>query len=150
MFVFLEESGEKQTSFPCRIVHANRIWYNSFRKYPRGVKISVLFLTPVEEKALREFSSRIKAALADNLRDVKLFGSKSTGKFRDESDLDVLIIVNQRNEEVFDTISDILLDVELKYNSKISPVVLSTSEFIKNAEYQTLFYREIARDGVTL
>lgn len=114
------------------------------------MKISVLFLTPVEEKALREFSSRIKAALAGNLRDVKFFGSKSTGKFRDESDLDVLIIVNQRNEEVFDTISDILLDVELKYNSKISPVVLSTSEFIKNAEYQTLFYHEIARNGVTL
>ncbi|AEG16328.1 HEPN domain protein [Desulfofundulus kuznetsovii DSM 6115] len=93
----------------------------------------MLFLTPVEEKALREFSSRIKAALAGNLREVKFFGSKSTGRFHDESDLDVLIIVNQRNEEVFDTISDILLDVELKYNSKISPVVLSTSEFIKNA-----------------
>jgi len=62
----------------------------------------------------------------------------------------LIIIVNQRNEEVLDTISDILLDVELKYNSKISPVVLSTSEFIKNAEYRTLFHHEITKDGVTL
>jgi len=110
----------------------------------------VLFLTPIEEKALQEFSSRIKITLAGNLWDIKFFGSKSTGKFYDESDLDVLIVVNQRNEEVFDAISDILLDVELKYNSKISPVVLSTGEFTKNAEYQTLFYHEIAREGVTL
>jgi predicted nucleotidyltransferase len=110
----------------------------------------VLFLNSIEEKALQEFTSRIKIALADNLRDIKFFGSKSTGKFRDESDLDVLIVVNQRNEEVFDAISDVLLDVELKYNSKISPIVLSVGEFMKNAECQTLFYREIARDGVTL
>lgn len=115
-----------------------------------GVKIPVLFLTPVEEKALQEFSSRIKVALADNLCDIKFFGSKCKGKFRNDSDIDVLIIVNQRNEDVFDAVSDILLDVELKYNSNISPVVLSTNEFMKNAEYQTLFYHEIARDGVTL
>ncbi len=47
----------------------------------------MLFLTPIEEKALQEFSSRIKVALADNLREIKFFGSKSTGKFRDESDI---------------------------------------------------------------
>lgn len=110
----------------------------------------MFFLTSSEEKALREFSSRIKNALNKNLFDLKLFGSKSTGKFHDESDIDVLIIVNIRNEQILDTISEILLDVELKYDSRLSPVVLTASEFLQNQKHQTLFYNEVVRDGVTL
>lgn len=110
----------------------------------------MLFLNPSEKKALNEFSLRVKSALTENLFDLKFFGSKSTGKFNAESDLDVLIIVNHRDETVLDTVSDILLDIELEYASNISPVVLTTREFLKNQKYQTLFYHEIARDGVTL
>ena len=110
----------------------------------------MIFLTPSEEKALRDFSSRIKNELNKNLFDLKLFGSKSTGKFHDESDIDILIIVNKRNEQILDTISEILLDVELKYDSRLSPVVLTISEFMQNQKHQTLFFQEVARDGVTL
>lgn len=110
----------------------------------------MVFLNPTEKKALNEFSSLIKNALNKNLTDLKLFGSKSTGRFHDESDIDVLIVVNQRDEEVMNLISDILLDLELKYASKISPVVLTTTEFFKNQQHQTLFYNEVSRDGVSL
>lgn len=107
-------------------------------------------LTPLEEKALYEFSSRIKNALNKNLSELKLFGSKSTGKFNDESDIDVLILVKMRNEQILDAISEILLDVELIYDSRLSPVVLTVSEFRQNQKYQTLFYNEVVRDGVSL
>lgn len=110
----------------------------------------MFFLNPTEKKALNEFSSLIKNALNKNLFDLKLFGSKSTGKFHDESDIDVLVVVKHRDEEVMNSISDILLDIELKYASKISPVVLTTAEFLKNQQHQTLFYHEVSRDGVTL
>jgi len=110
----------------------------------------MFFLNPTEKKALNEFASLIKNALNNNLFDLKLYGSKSTGKFHDESDIDVLIVVNQRDEEVMNLISDILLDLELKYASNISPVVLTTTEFLKNQQHQTLFYHEVSRDGVTL
>ncbi|TYO94782.1 nucleotidyltransferase domain-containing protein [Desulfallas thermosapovorans] len=107
-------------------------------------------LNLTEKKALNEFSSLIKDVLKDNLFDIKLFGSKSTGKFHDESDIDVLIVVKQRNEETMNSISDILLDIELKYASNISPIVLTTTEFIKNQQHQTLFYHEVSRNGMTL
>ncbi len=110
----------------------------------------MIFLNFAERKALNEFSLRVKNALSENLFGLKFFGSKSTGKFNDESDIDVLIVVSNRDENVLDTISDILLDIELKYSSNISPVVLSTAEFLKNQQHQTLFYHEVTRDGVTL
>jgi len=62
----------------------------------------------------------------------------------------VLVVVKHRDEEVMNSISDILLDIELKYASKISPVVLTTAEFLKNQQHRTLFYHEVSRDGVTL
>ncbi|RKO66011.1 nucleotidyltransferase domain-containing protein [Desulfofundulus salinus] len=108
------------------------------------------FLNPLEEKAIREFSSKVKSSLGKNLLDLKLFGSKSTGKFHEESDIDILVVVNERDEQLLDAISEILLDVELKYNSMLSPVVLTAAEFLQNQKHQTLFYHEVARDGVTL
>lgn len=108
------------------------------------------YLNSSEKKALNEFSSRVKSALDNNLFDLKLFGSKSTGNFHDESDIDVLVIVKKRDEQTLDVISEALLDVELEYNSRISPVVLTITEFLQNQEHQTLFYHEVVRNGVTL
>jgi len=107
-------------------------------------------LSIIEKQALSEFSSQVKQALGNGLVEIRLFGSKSTGKYRDDSDIDVLVIVKKRNEQVLDIISEILLDVELRYNSCISPVVISSDEFLDNQKHQTLFYREVARDGVTV
>ncbi|OAT82379.1 nucleotidyltransferase domain-containing protein [Desulfotomaculum copahuensis] len=108
------------------------------------------YLNLSEEKALNEFSSKVKGVLGKNLYELKLFGSKSTGGFHTESDIDVLIIVNKRDEQTLDAISDALLDVELEYNSRISPVVLTIVEFLQNQKHQTLFYHEVERNGVTL
>ncbi|MEW6171533.1 MAG: nucleotidyltransferase domain-containing protein [Bacillota bacterium] len=108
------------------------------------------YLSATEEKALREFSARIRDALGQNLLELKLFGSKATGRFHDESDIDVLVIVTERNEQVLDAMSEILLDMELKYNSRLSPVVLTVAEFQQNRKYQTLFYHEVVRSGAPL
>jgi len=110
----------------------------------------MIYLSEVEKNALQEFTTRIKSVLKNNIREIKLFGSKSTGRFHEDSDIDVLVVVYQRDEEVFDLISEILLDVELKHDALISPVVLTSEEFTKDMEYNTAFYQEITRDGVTI
>jgi len=110
----------------------------------------MLYFTALEEKAVTEFTSRVRSALSNNLYAIKLFGSKATGKFHDESDIDVLIMVHKRGNLTSRAISEILLDVELKYDCMISPVVFSVMEFSQNQKHKTLFYNEIAKDGVSL
>jgi len=75
------------------------------RAAERMVNTPVLFLNQNEKKALDEFSSRVKSVLDINLFDLKLFGSKSTGKSGEESDIDVLVVVNHRDDEVLDVVS---------------------------------------------
>jgi len=50
-------------------------------------------LSQRESEALREFSTRNRAALGANLRELRLFGWKARGDARPDSDLDVLVVV---------------------------------------------------------
>jgi len=71
-----------------------------------GRQASILYLSEVEKNPLQEFTTRIKPVLKNNIREIKLFGSKSTGRFHEDSDIDVLVLVYQRDEEVLDLISE--------------------------------------------
>ena len=71
----------------------------------------------------RTLSSNYEALLRDNLVEVKLFGSKATGKDQPESDIDVLVAVETGGVEVEDEILDIAFDTNLKHEVYISPRV---------------------------
>ena len=51
-------------------------------------------LMPKDAEALEEFTSRVRSALGVGLVELKLFGSKATGRDEVESDIDVLVVVD--------------------------------------------------------
>jgi uncharacterized protein len=110
----------------------------------------MLCLNDNEDRAVKAFTAQIKKDLNKNLTDIKLFGSKSTGRYSENSDIDVLLIVKTRNESVLDIVSEILIDVELEFNARISPVVLTVEEYNKDIECNTSFYLDILREGVSI
>ena len=110
----------------------------------------MLYLNDNEDRAVRAFTAQLKKDLKKNLKDIKLFGSKSTGRYGENSDIDVLLIVKTRDESVLDIVSEILMDVELEFNARISPVVLTIEEFNKDIECNTSFYLNILREGVSI
>ncbi len=110
----------------------------------------MLYLNDNEDRAVKAFTAQIKKDLNINLKDIKLFGSKSTGRYSENSDIDVLLIVKTRDESVLDIVSEILIDVELEFNARISPVVLTIEEFNKDIECNTSFYLDILREGVSI
>ena len=52
--------------------------------------------------ALEESVQRVRAVLGNKLLEVKLFGSKATGKDQPDSDIDVLVAVEKGGVEVED------------------------------------------------
>lgn len=100
--------------------------------------------------ALEEFLRGLRDALGKNLLEAKLFGSKATGRDQPDSDIDVLVVVNQNGAEIEDRVLDIAFDVNLKHDVYISPRVIDRSILSDPVWSITPFLRAIAKEGISL
>lgn len=57
-------------------------------------------LTPQERNAVIEFSTRLKNKFGPLIKEVILFGSKVKGVSKEESDIDILKVVNNLSWEI--------------------------------------------------
>ena len=108
------------------------------------------FLTESEQNGVSEFIERIKDKLRQNLLVVQLLGSKATGDFDMESDIDLFILVSMRDYSIMHNIAEIAAEVDLKYDTNISPIIFSVEEHNKNTYFETLFVQNLRKDGIPL
>jgi uncharacterized protein len=100
--------------------------------------------------ALVEFLRRIRAVLGNNLIEVKLFGSKATGKDEPDSDIDVLVAVEEGGIEIEDQVLDIAFDINLKHEVYVSPRVIDRATLADPVWSITPFLQAIAKEGIPL
>ena len=100
--------------------------------------------------ALEEFVARVRAVLGNNLAEVKLFGSKATGRDQPDSDIDVLVAVEKGGVEVEDEVLDIAFETNLKHEVYISPRVIDRTTLADPVWSITPFLKAIAREGIPL
>lgn len=100
--------------------------------------------------ALHEFVREVRAALGTDIVEVKLFGSKATGRDQPESDIDVLVDVTPGSVEAEDRVLDIAFDVNLKHDVYISPRVIDAAVLSDPVWKITPFLKAIERDGIRL
>jgi predicted nucleotidyltransferase len=93
---------------------------------------SLLILEPLVHE-LKEYSSKII-----------LYGSYSTGKFTSESDVDLLIVSEEK-----DKVTSIIDRLRRKTNLDIRPIIMSLIEWIKLEEEDPEFFNEVNL-GITL
>jgi len=108
------------------------------------------YLTNRETAALEWLISRLKSELNDDLIQVQFFGSKVKGDFSPDSDIDILLIVKERSEEILDKIAEIHLDADLKYDPNISLLIFSQHEYQQNQRLNTPFIKNIQSESITL
>jgi predicted nucleotidyltransferase len=87
-----------------------------------------------------------------HLCNVILYGSYARGDFRNDSDIDILILVDLSSEEIEkkeEEVFDLAFDIEMKENIHISPIIINKEQF----EYWNdvlPFYRNIKVEGVEI
>jgi len=72
------------------------------------------YLNSLEEKAIGELKKKLTDMLADKLYKIILYGSKARGDYDRESDIDLLVVVNNLDLPTSEIISSIVYDIELK------------------------------------
>ena len=116
----------------------------------RNELVELRHLTSREKAALSEFVSRLREKYADEVVLVVLFGSKVRGDFDEESDLDVLVVVESDGWRFHREISFIGSRASLEYDVNISPKALTQAHYRNLQELRTPFFESMQAEGVEL
>lgn len=103
-----------------------------------------------EQKALLELKERLERLLGDSLVRMVLFGSKARGDYDDESDIDIAFIVSNLSRNLKNRILDIVVEIELKYLTPVSTLVLAQEQFERLRERERRIALDIEREGIPL
>jgi predicted nucleotidyltransferase len=99
-----------------------------------------------------EFVTECRALFGDKLYDVILFGSHARGDYNEESDIDLMIIVDMDNEEARKYEHDLYhaaSEIVMKYDTLIIPMLRTKSDY-DFRKVRSFFYQEIEREGVRM
>ena len=102
-------------------------------------------------KAVSRYAEEAKNIYGAKLYQVILYGSCARGDFNEESDVDIMILLDVPREEIpgergKTTVISSKLDEEFNYELLFAPIVESKDVFIK---YQTAipFFSNVAKEG---
>ncbi len=103
----------------------------------------------LEDKIRREIRSRLEAAFRDRLQGVLLFGSAARGDVHRESDLDLMVLLEEPVclGKDLETIVDALYPIQLTIEAPIHAMPVSTRTF-EAGEFS--IYRNALREGAFL
>ncbi len=107
-------------------------------------------LGATERRVLTDFAAFLRQRFGDRVRDVRLFGSRARGEGNEDSDLDVLAVVddltNQERREVWDRTGDVMTEDHVI----VGGLTMSTAAWRNLCARELRIVGEIERDGVPL
>jgi predicted nucleotidyltransferase len=107
-------------------------------------------LKPQERAALAEYLDRLRARFASRILRVILYGSRARGEGDAESDLDVLVVVDDGDWKFQDEIAFESCDPSINHSVLITPLVWNRTHYDEQKKWGLLFFRNLERDGVQL
>ena len=107
-------------------------------------------LGPHQSAALQEFASAVRDLLGLRLIALKLFGSQARGEAVPDSDLDVLVAVEEASPALENAILDLAFRVNLAHDVYISPRVIARRVFENPVWGSTPFIRTLQAEGSPL
>jgi len=111
-------------------------------------------LADIRTKYAKEFAKRLTETLGESVKTVILYGSLARGEVGEESDVDILVIIEDTPEEarIKDEILKIAyeIDYESGFRAIISPISLTLKEFTQRLEAGSPFIYNALKDAIIL
>ncbi len=107
-------------------------------------------LGPQQATALQEFASAVRDLLGSKLIALKLFGSQARGEAARDSDLDVLVVVEEASPALENEVLDLAFRANLAYDVYISSRVIARQVFEDPVWGSTPFIRSLEAEGAPL
>jgi predicted nucleotidyltransferase len=101
---------------------------------------------------LNELVNRVQTVFGDKLKKVVLFGSYARGDYDAESDIDVMLILDDDDESLKnynDILASIEVDIDLKHDVVLYSIMQNEKRFLKY-QHALPFYTSVNNEGVIL
>ena len=104
--------------------------------------------------AVQEFIKGVKDILGDRAKKIILYGSYARGDYNESSDIDIMILTDLNDDEIFkyrNKIWEYAYDIEWdnNFDIKLSPLIKNIDKF--NYWLEALpFYMNVQKEGVVL
>lgn len=105
-------------------------------------------MTKNEKKAITALKKQLEASFS--ILDLKLYGSKTQNTDTPESDIDLMIVLDQITPKIEAQIDKIVFDINLKYDCLISTLIFSTEEIQNGPLSESPIYKNIIKFGVSV
>ncbi|MCP8317193.1 MAG: nucleotidyltransferase domain-containing protein [archaeon] len=104
----------------------------------------------IHKKTIEELKRRLISELGDRIDSIILYGSVARNEAREESDIDILVIIKDKDIKIYDKISKIRTDIDLDNNTLTSLVSLSRRELERYIKLGSPFIESVIEEGVIL
>ena len=94
--------------------------------------------------AVERFISKAKKILKNNLVDILIYGSLARGDVKEESDIDIIVIVKKNAFKTQMKLAALAFDILMETGEYISVQTLKTKEF----ERDTIFLHNVRREAI--
>lgn len=95
----------------------------------------------------RRFAEKISKELGSRVKRVILYGSAARGELREESDVDVLVVVDRKDSEVVKKIEDIAFE-SMHRGVFISPVIIEEKVYQEMLRERYPFIMNVEAEGI--
>lgn len=151
--------ASKRVAFWCRIYYTEQrnggiaLGQQKYRFDQEGVSVkadALAHLLPSERAAVTEYITYIRQHFPGRVLGVMLFGSKARGDADAESDVDLLVLVDEESNEFRSQLWRIASDISLTHNVVLSARVFGRARWEETRRIQLPLYRAIVADGIPL
>ena len=101
-----------------------------------------------KQKALEEFTKSIRNKYGNKIKKIILYGSMARNEDNDFSDIDILVLSDEKYQFLQRELSFLAFDIGIKYGVEISVQNYVTSHYKKYSNYS--FFQNVKKDGVLI
>lgn len=105
-------------------------------------------MNDTDDKVLQELKSALQRTV--KLRELILFGSRARGDAPADSDMDVLVVVDETDGEVEKIVSECAWETSLRHEVLIVPATYSRDEWENGPARSSLLALAIKKEGIAV
>jgi predicted nucleotidyltransferase len=100
--------------------------------------------------ALAEYASRLRAIFGDRLSDVRLFGSFARGEAHEDSDVDVLVLIDGLTDLEIGIVAGEVAPVIVKTGLPLAPLPMSTERLAELRRGRRALALSLDEEGISV